>query len=83
MSVFRRLRKYGEIKKETAVKYNGSLALAMLKQATITSSWHSIECVTHAGHSIAFNVVLHIRFAKAICLIVLNLLSVKSIILTK
>ena len=37
MSVFQRLRRCGERKKkeETSVKYNGSLALAMLEQATI------------------------------------------------
>ena len=35
MSVFQRLRKCGERKKETAGKYNGSLALATLERATI------------------------------------------------
>jgi len=35
MSVFRRLRKCGERRKETAAKYNDSLALATLEWATI------------------------------------------------
>jgi len=46
MFVFRRLRKCGESKKETAAKYNGSIALATLERATIMNEceWKCLTC---------------------------------------